>query len=90
MHNSDEITASFDSLMDDAQSTATTFLGTAKRRIDEIFGSGYAAANPQLVAAFMQCAASDLSSSTNAKVIGAALRKIAVSLDSVSNAVHNK
>lgn len=89
MQSSDEITASFDKLQDDAQSTATTYLGTAKRRIDELFGPGYAAENPLLVAAFMQCAASDLNAATTAKVMSAAIRALGSGLDNVANALRN-
>lgn len=45
--------------MDQAASTAEYWMIRAKSSIDGIFGDGYAAKNPVLVAGFMQSAAVD-------------------------------
>lgn len=42
-----------------AASTAATYLQHAVREIDQELGAGYAAAHPELIAAFMQTAASE-------------------------------
>ena len=81
------IEGSFTDLMDDAKSTAGSYLRAAKREIDEVFGAGYAEKNPSLVAAFMQTAAADLSAATTGKVQGAALQEIAESLQSIARAL---
>lgn len=84
---SDHITASFDSLLGQASDTAATYLRRAKREIDETFGEGYASKNPQLVAAFMQVAATDMSTATHAKVYGSVLRDVAEEISAVARAI---
>ncbi len=42
--------------MDNAATSVGTWTARAKRHIDEDFGKGYAAAHPELVAAFIQAA----------------------------------
>jgi hypothetical protein len=84
---SDYITASFDNLLTQASDTAATYLHRAAKEIDELFGAGYAAKNPLLVAAFMQTAAADMSASTHAKVYGAALQDISSSLSAIADAI---
>ena len=83
----DYITASFDTLLSQASDSAATHLGRAQQEIDAVFGKGYAAKNPQLVAAFMQTASSDMAASTHAKVYGAALQEISQSLSAISDAI---
>lgn len=77
-----DITASFETLMDQGGSTASFYMRRAVREIDDLFGEGYAKANPSLVAAFMQAAAADCGASVTAKVIGSALEEIALALSS--------
>lgn len=67
------ITKNLSELMHDAINTADSFLGAAVIRIDREFGEGYAAAHPELVAAFMQAAAIECGAVTLAKVIGEAI-----------------
>lgn len=86
---SDYITASFDTLFDQATSTTASYLATAKREIDRLFGEGYAAKNPALVAAFIQTAAADMHTSTSGKVFGAVLQEIAQNIGSISQALEN-
>lgn len=88
--DSDYVTASFQTLYEQASMTAAGYLVKAKREIDEAFGDGFAAKNPALVAAFMQTCAADMGASTNAKVMGAALQEIARSLDEIAGALRNE
>ncbi|RYG85096.1 MAG: hypothetical protein EON58_23435 [Alphaproteobacteria bacterium] len=46
------ITASFDALLKQAPMTAHSYMLNARNDIDEMFGEGYAAKNPALVAAY--------------------------------------
>lgn len=46
-------------LMRQASMTAQFYMLKAKADIDEMFGNGYAAKHPELVAAYMQTAARD-------------------------------
>ena len=84
---SDFITASFDTLLGQASDTASVYLGRAHREIDKEFGEGYAAKNPQLVAAFMQVASADMSAATHAKVYGAVLQDITRSLSAIADSI---
>lgn len=84
---SSQITASFDTLLGQASDTAATYLRRALHEIDELYGNGYAAKNPQLVAAFMQTAASDMTASTHNKVYGSALQEISDSLSAIADAI---
>jgi hypothetical protein len=56
-------------LMNQASMTAETYLTKAVEVIDGTFEKGYAAAHPQLIAAFMQVAAADFATATIAKAI---------------------
>lgn len=85
----DQIEASFDTLYSQSKETAESYLKNAARRIDEEFGDGYAKANPALVAAYMQVAVTDFTSSSTAKVNGAALRLIADSLDRMATGLES-
>lgn len=46
-------------LMEQAGSTAVTWMRTAVVEIDELFGKGYAKAHPELIVGFMQAAGAD-------------------------------
>jgi hypothetical protein len=50
---------------------------TARRRIDDLFGKGYAEKNPQLIGDFMKAAAIDLATFSG-------LRKISESIDGLA------
>ncbi|RYF25593.1 MAG: hypothetical protein EOO23_08930 [Comamonadaceae bacterium] len=84
---SDQITASFDTLLQQATQTSAQYLRHAKRDIDELFGDGYAAKNPSLVAAYMQTAAADFSSSTQGKILGASMNTMSDAINTLSNSV---
>ena len=86
---SEYVTASFDTLLHQAPDTVSVFLHRAISEIDDTFGDGYAAKNPQLVAAFIQAAATDISGSTIAKVLGHALQEISSSINQVSSSLDN-
>jgi hypothetical protein len=89
MKMADYITASFETLLGQASDTAAIYLYRAKSEIDKVFGDGYAIENPQLVAAFINAAASDMNATTNAKVSGAVLQEIAKSLSDIADAISN-
>ena len=55
------IIASSDTLMRQAPATADVYLGQAIEMIDARLGKGYAKAHPELVGAFVQAAAADMS-----------------------------
>lgn len=86
----DRIAASFDVLMDQASDTAAEYLGRAQRHIDERFGSGFAKANPSLIAAFMQVAAADFATATNGKIVGSALDGIAEALEKIAKSLRER
>lgn len=58
MSNSDRL-PSAETLESQASRTAVSWLQDAIREIDKVFGSGYAEAHPELVAAFMKTAGLD-------------------------------
>jgi hypothetical protein len=64
--------------LDQASMTASTYMGEAKRHIDQEFGDHFAIQHPELVAAFMQTAASDFQSCS-----------IAVAADKLSDAIRS-
>ncbi|KAE9648084.1 hypothetical protein EJA70_02870 [Pseudomonas sp. PB103] len=81
------ITASYDTLVEQAPDTAGRYLRAAIRQIDAELGDGYAAKNPQLIAAFIKAAATDFTSSCSiiaaqevAESLTSALQDIARSL----------
>lgn len=82
---SDQIDASFTTLFEQAKDTATSYLRAACREIDDELGEGYAKKHPELIAAFMHTAITDFNTTTNAKVQGAALNKIAYSLELIAD-----
>lgn len=62
------ITADVHDLVRQAGDTAADYMHAAIRHIDQKFGPGYAAANPVLLGAFMQAAASDFAANMAAAV----------------------
>jgi uncharacterized protein YjgD (DUF1641 family) len=76
-------------LMNQASMTAETYLTKAVEVIDRAFEKGYAAAHPQLIAAFMQVAAADFATATIAKAIMYAGEQLAESeMDTLAEAVN--
>lgn len=71
------ITADFNGLMSQAPETAALYLRRARQEIDSVFGKGFAADNPGLVAAFMQTAMLDFCTATKAKVFESAVGQLA-------------
>lgn len=57
------ITADYTTLLRQSSMTAGQWLDDAVRELDKKFGEGYAKENPQLVAAFMNVAALDFTTS---------------------------
>nr|WP_279090043.1 hypothetical protein [Comamonas thiooxydans] len=87
MFNSDEITADFKTIYEQAADTAESYMLKAVRIINENFGDGYAQAHPELIAAFMTSATSECHTITAAKVNSAAIRSVAESLNSMASAL---
>lgn len=67
--------------MKQAMMTAHDYMNSARYDIDKMFGEGYAAKNPALVAAYMQTAAIDYAASYGLDQISVALNRIAENLD---------
>jgi len=86
----DRITASFDTLLSQASMTASTYMSSAVREIDETFGSGFAKANPSLVAAFMQAASADFAAASNGKILGSAIDGISDALSDLAQALRDQ
>lgn len=78
-----EISANFHTLMDQASGTAATYMGEAVDAIDHLFGDGYAKKNPQLVGSFMRTAATDMGHAVLAQQIRAGLQSIADNMPSL-------
>ena len=70
------ITASADTLMNQAPATTQVYLLKAIDYIDNEFGIGYAKANPALVGAFIQASATDLGCAIIAQQVRAGLESI--------------
>lgn len=68
------IDASYDTLMRQASMTACDYMIHAVEDIDRIFGEGYAAKNPELVAAYINTAAIDFASNVISKTISETFR----------------
>ena len=75
------IEADFDTLMRQASMTAHDYMLSARNSIDKLFGEGYAAEHPELVAAFMTTAASDFQTAALGKLIPPALAAIANAIE---------
>lgn len=81
----DSIEADFTTLMRQASMTASEYMREACTEIDALFGEGFAKKHPELVATFMQVAASDYNSASTAKVFGAAIKNIGWSIDNLAD-----
>jgi len=82
-----ETIASNETLLNNATSTAKTYLIEAKETIDDIFGKGYAEKNPELIAAFMRTAATDFHTSIQGRTLHEHLSRIDSALTSISAAI---
>jgi hypothetical protein len=82
-----EITADFTTLLRQASMTANEYLRNAITDIDDRLGKGYAKADPELIAAYMQTAALDMAAATIAKCIGSAIEDAGSSLDNLGDAL---
>ena len=64
------IPASYDTLQKQASDTVEVYLFRAVRLLDDQFGDGYAAKNPNLVGQLVSAMATDMSSATFGKTLG--------------------
>lgn len=79
-----DVTASAETLFSQAGYTAKGYLINAIADIDTVFNEGYAAENPDLIAAYMNAASRDYHSSAtliSAQKIQSALYSVSVSID---------
>lgn len=72
-----EITAGFETLMQQAPMTGSVYLAEAVQRIDEEFGDGFAEKHPILIGSFILVAAIDCSFATLAQQIHQGLSEVA-------------
>lgn len=77
------ITADNITLMNQASMTANDYLLEAKEKIDRIFGEGYAAKTPELVAAFIKTAGQDY----NAAILAVAIQEASEKIESALHAI---
>lgn len=68
-------------LMNQSMMTAHDYMNHAQQDIDTIFGVGFAAKNPELIAAYMQTAALDFATTFGLQGIQEGLARIAETLD---------
>lgn len=61
--------------------TTATYMTKAKREIDELFGEGFAKANPALVATFMQAAVADYAAGLASERLASAIERLAEALE---------
>lgn len=85
--DSNYITASFDTLLDQSAQAPAFYLRSAQYEIDKVFGEGYASKNPALVAAYIKAASADMSAATLGKILGASLQEISQSLNSIADSM---
>lgn len=86
MRDNDEISAGFETLMRQAPMTAALYMHEAKKEIDALFGDGYAAENPTLVAGFIQAAATDLLASS----VGLSSQKLRDAIAGLADVLRDK
>lgn len=77
------IQAGNETLFRQAPATAHDYMTNAVKDIDAYFGKGFAKAHPELIAAYMQTAAIDMSGA----VIARAVETLADAVEQVSNAI---
>lgn len=84
------IKANSDTLLRQASITADEYLTEAIKSIDKRFNEkGYAKAHPELVAAFMKVAASDMNYASLAKAQSEAIEELASAINSLSERIEN-
>jgi hypothetical protein len=81
------IEASYDTLMNQAGSTAHRYLADAINAIDQELGEGYAAKHPELMAAFIRTAATDFAAAAQAVALQDLGDKIAEGLERAADRV---
>jgi hypothetical protein len=74
-------------LMFQASDTINEYLRKARMFIDKEFGEGYAAKNPDLVAAFIKASAYDFNTAVIVKYIGGGLSEIAESIEALQSTI---
>lgn len=82
-----EITASFYDLHKQGMMTANDVMQTGIDSIDKALGKGYAAKHPELIAAFMQAAISDMNNSIQTKLYCHALKQITEAMNALASEV---
>lgn len=85
----EKIRADFDDLREQSCNAALSFMGDAQHQINKLFGEGYAEKNPQLMAAYMQAAATEFHAMATAKALQHASGNVGFSLDSLVDAVRS-
>jgi hypothetical protein len=85
--NDNQITASFTQLLEQASMTAKTYMCAARVDIDKEFGDGYSYEHPELVAAYMQTAASDYNTAASQKVWQGIMERVCDGMDQDIGAV---
>jgi hypothetical protein len=81
------IQADAGTLLRQASDTADEYLGAAIKCIDQRLGKGYAAKNPDLIAAFMRVAGDDFRTSIACKIGESVLGEMASAVSSLAEAV---
>jgi|SRR5471032_708528 len=74
------ISASYDTLFQQAKDVAESYFRAAVRNIDAQFGEGYAKAHPELIAALIKAASADMNTATLAVAIQEATEGISDAL----------
>ena len=88
MMKNDEVTASNDTLFEQAPYTAKSYLLSAIEDIDAALGAGHAKKNPELVAAYIMACTADLNTSMSTRAIervGKTLDRQADALSSIAS-----
>ena len=75
-------------LMRHAVVTAKTYLIGAKKEIDDVFGDGFAQANPSVVAAFLGACAADFGTAVSGAVAQDAAESIAGAIREVADNIN--
>ncbi|WP_313048078.1 hypothetical protein [Pseudomonas soli] len=75
----------YNELVEIASRTAFDYMVAAKKNIDRTFGEGYAAAHPELVAAFMKSAGEDYNTAVMAVAVQEASDKIESALHAIAD-----
>jgi hypothetical protein len=82
---SDTVSANWTTLLNQAAYAPHLYMTQAKENIDKLFGEGYAKQNPQLVAAYIQVAATDFQTAA----IAIASQNIQYGLKEIAESLNN-